>query len=564
MCDMHPQVRTHPDRRPAHQRRSGQGRRNMETPMMIDTCAMESGSLVRQIMHTLTEGVAITDRCGQILFVNRALEQLLGYDPGELIGLPWATLFPEPQHGWAEAWQIIRPGEGTSRFETRLLHKDGLVVPALASSCRLSDGNDHQGTLSIFTNLRGHHHLQDQIHNSVESSLMGEQLASIVHELSNSLTILLLQAQVLSSKGTLAPPFERSLTVIREEARRMIHMVDTLRATADPHQVSPEDTDINALLERTLDLQAQQLKEEFIHVTTDLDASLPVTSVDADKLQRVFVNLINNARQALFTSDRPSLLSISTHALPGDASAPTRIQIRVSDNGPGIPADVMPHVFEPFFTTKPGHGMGLGLFICEKIVHNHGGQIWAETNAMGGATFIVQLPATDSHSAEQAWPSTEQPSLQTVLGTLRPDVPQHHILVVDDEPALAEMVGQTLRQDGFKVTTATQSQQALALLDQNHVDLIVSDLSMPPVGGRAFWQTVRERYPRLAGRIIVTTGNNGSRTAETFLQDSDCTWIEKPVKPAELLHLVHEALPGARAHVPRHRGIREAGDNGSR
>jgi PAS domain S-box-containing protein len=509
----------------------------------MEAFSMESSNAIQQIMQTLAEGVAITDRRGQLVFANEALERLLGYEPGELVGRPWTTLFPERLHRRARTWPSRNPGGAADRFEATLLRKDGTAVPVITKSRHLSDGTLGPGTLSTFIDLREHHHLEAQVQQMETPAMMGQQVASIIHELSNSLTIVFLQAQLLSRETPLTPPLEQNLTVIQNQARRMMQMVDNLRATADPHQVNLAPTDINALIEQTLDLQRHQLETDGIEVTTDLEADLPAIGVDPDKMQQVFVNLINNARQAILATPHAGRLTIITRTTIEEADDTPMVQIRFADDGPGIPPKVMPHLFRPFFTTKSGIGMGLGLSICEQIVHKHHGHIWAQNSAGGGATFVVMLPV----SSQQDWdalPSSDgHPRQRTATARPRCQAPTAHILIVDDEPAVVVALGQILLKEGFEVTAATDAQQALALLEQEEIDLIVSDIVMPHMNGQQFWQVVKERHPRLADRIIFSTGDSSGQKARAFLQARGCAWIEKPYNPEELLQLIYVTLP---------------------
>ena len=376
--------------------------------MTMEAWSPDKSNLLQQVMQIVGEGVAITDQQGRLVFANRALERLLGYEPGELNGLPWQTLFPGRLRRQAEGgpgpWPFYKPGETTRRYEARLLHRDGSSLPALVSSCLLStDGGTsssrYQGILLMFTDLRERQHLQAQVEQLATPALMGQRIASVVHELSNSLTILTMQAQLLSKKVAApeilgsVPPVEQNLAVIQGEARRMMQLVDNLRLSADPYQVNLETTDVNALIEATLDLQSHQLQAEGIQVTAALESTLPSAGADPYRLQQVLVNVINNARQAMAAVEQGRKLVITTHTIPGDSDASSGIQVHIADTGPGIPPDVMAHIFEPFCTTKSGNGMGLGLSICERIMKNHGGRIWAENNAGPGVTFVLELPA---------------------------------------------------------------------------------------------------------------------------------------------------------------------------
>lgn len=509
--------------------------------MMSEMGSTEASHLLQQIMQTLMEGIAITDLYGRLVFANRTLEHLLGYEPGELIGQPWTRLFPDKIQRSLQDRQAAAPAPVPSRREAQLLHKKGTVVPVLAVSSPLSDGAHNHGTLFTFSDLREHRQSSYQVEPATKPALMGREVASLIHELSNSLTILFLQTQLLSKKASAASPYEESLAVIRDHTRRMIRMVDNLRATADSDQTAPESTDVNALIERTLDLQAHQIEAEGIKVTTHLDPSLPDTDADPYKLQQVFVNLVNNARQAM-ASHQAGTLSIATQTIPGEGDVPPTIQVRVSDDGPGIPQQVMPYIFQPFFTTKEGQGMGLGLSICQQIVEEHEGRLWAENNEAGGASFVLELPAATKDRAQEQ--STAE--WQSTRPSAREASPKLHILIIDDEPAVARSTGRFLQQAGFEVITATEPQHALLLLERNRVDLIISDLNMPRMNGKQFWQAVRERHPRLANRIIFSSGDSSAQRLQTFLVQSGCALIQKPFRPEELLRLIRRSLPSLR------------------
>jgi PAS domain S-box-containing protein len=498
---------------------------------MVPQGSLEPSSLFHQIMETLMEGIAITNVQGQVIFANQALEHLLGYEPGELVGKSGNSVFADSLHGDSPA----TTGDSPGRYRMRLLNKTGIEIPVLASSFPLSDGDREAGILSTFVDLRGAHyapdeHLDESAPAVATPALASQRIASIVHELNNSLSILTLQAQVIHKRGNLSPRVEDSLIAIQDETMRMTTMVDSLRATADPHTVQLRPTDINMLLIQTLELQRPLIEEAGIRLELELDVGLPTTEADPLRLQQVFVNLINNARQAIEATPGNGKLVIGTQLLDAGDSTPN-IQVKFSDNGPGIPSHVMPHIFEPFYTTKTGNGMGLGLPICQQILEKHDGRIWAEENSPTGATLVLELPVVEHR------PREDRESAEASSGCLP------HILVVDDEPEVAHYVGEFLEQEGFKVTTTTRARKALTLLERTKVDLIISDLSMPQMGGRQFWRQVRESKPDLARRIIFSTGDSSGKRSLAFLRSSGCAWIEKPFKPDELLRLIGERLP---------------------
>jgi len=411
----------------------------------------------------------------------------------------------------------------------RLLHKRGCEVLVAASSFALSDGERDAGSLTTFVDVRDPGHTPTGCSDGAATAVSGERIASIVHELNNSLSILTLQAQMIHKKETLGPGLKESVTAIQDEALRMAMMVESLRiAAADPYDVHLQPTDINALVARTLELHKPLLEQAGVHLDLNLGTDLPPVQADPLRLQQVFVNLINNTRQALEGSSEGGHLTVGTRMVD-TGNAVSCVQIRFVDDGPGIPPDVMPYIFEPFYTTKTGNGMGLGLPICQQILEKHAGRIWVEENRASGAALVLELPLIEERPTR-----THQ---SAAFGKHRP-----HILVVDDEPEVARYVGEFLEQEGFAVTTATGARTALTLLDKTKVDLIISDLSMPRMGGRQFWTQVHERNPDLARRIIFSTGDSSGRRSLAFLRSTGCAWIEKPFKPEELLRLIIQRL----------------------
>jgi two-component system NtrC family sensor kinase len=364
---------------------------------------MEWHTLLDQIFESLTEGVTIEDASGHLIFASRALEHMLEYEPEEVTGLHWTFLLPEELRDQEEAQHAREADCFTSRYETRLQRKDGDSFPVLVHARPLFEGNRRRWLLSTFTDLRRRSHVRNPFQQAERMALMGQHVASVAHELSNPLTIILLEARLLSRVDPTSAHFQNGLATIQKQVRRIDRMAGELLAFSDPHMPELTATDVNAVVEQALEPVIDQLQTDGIEVTAELVANLPVTQADPYQLEQVFVNLINNAHQALSDVERKGKLRISSALTSGKDGPESRIHVRFMDNGPGIPPDVMPHIFEPFFTTKtPGQGTGLGLTVCDRIVRAHGGRIWAESHAQGGATFVVELPVAEASQQAQA------------------------------------------------------------------------------------------------------------------------------------------------------------------
>jgi two-component system NtrC family sensor kinase len=509
----------------------------------MEARSIATEGLLHQILQAVMEGIAVENDGGQLVFANRALEQLLGCQPGELLGLHWTALFPEWLHNRPRAWRVGESGKTSDSYKASLLHRDGTLVPVLVSSCRLFLGTRELGVMSTFSALE-QNQLQTQVRTLEIMAAMDWRASGVVHELNNSLAIMRLQARLLSERERLPPQVGEGLAIIRDQAERMKQMLEAMRAPADPHQPRLEIVDVNVLIQRTLHIQHHQLDSDGIEVAMDLAAELPMVQADPHQLQQVLINLVNNARQAIAASGRAGRLVVTTDSTSDAGDGVTGIQVRIADNGPGIPPYAMPRIFEPFFTTKKkGQGTGLGLAICDQIVQQHGGRMWAENNDEGGATFVLELPGSRQASVEAAPSPGVSPVRPAQTTGQHRGTKSAHILVVDDEPSVARAVRQVLCQAGFEVTIATEGEKALSLLDHNSVDLIISDWTMLRMGGLQFWQAVGERHPRLANRIIFATGDTSSRRLQAQLGNCGCAWIKKPFQVEELLRLIQEALP---------------------
>ncbi len=366
-------------------------------------------------------------------------------------------------------------------------------------------------------------------------ALMGEHVAGVAHEMRNLLAIIQMQARFLPLQKRDTPGFQDSLTVIQEQARRMAHLVDNLLAFGDSRTPWFEKTDVNALLRYVVDLQADLCRADDFQLVTDLETGLPLTQADPFQLEQVFVNLIKNAREAARGSNQPGRLTISTTLTNSRNGGPPWIQIRFADNGPGIPAEALPHLFEPFFTTKRfGQGVGLGLSLCDRILRAHQGRIWAENAADGGAVFVLELPVLESKRVDQS--ESEQVNVAPLAAE------KVRILVVDDEPFIANTTKDMLSRAGFDVAVAGNGRQALEKLAEERIDLIISDLKMPEMDGPRFYELVTSLHPHLERRVIFSTGDSGGKRARAFLQRVGCAQIHKPFQADVLLHKVYETL----------------------
>jgi two-component system NtrC family sensor kinase len=229
--------------------------------------------------------------------------------------------------------------------------------------------------------------IEEQLNLAGRLAAIGELAAGVAHELNNPIAAIQGFAQLLASQNGLTETTKKDLDTIYKEAQRAGRITQNLLSFARRHKPEKSLIEINEALIKSLDLHSYRMKVDNIELSLKLDPDLPRTMADFYQMQQVFVNIINNAEQAMTEAYAKGKLCIETKKV-GEM-----IQISFADNGPGIPEDNLTRIFDPFFTTKAvGKGTGLGLSICYGIIKEHNGRIYARSKHGEGATFVVEIP----------------------------------------------------------------------------------------------------------------------------------------------------------------------------
>ena len=237
------------------------------------------------------------------------------------------------------------------------------------------------------------HLVKAQLVHAEKLSAVGEMLAGVVHEINTPLTGIIGYADLLQMQAFPPEKRERYIENIQNSAKLCQNIVQNLLSFARKHESTVEPIRINEVLESTLELLRHEIKVTNTKVSAHLAPDLPRALGDFHRLQQVFLNLINNAIQAMGDKTPGGSLSIRSE------SNGKTIRVQCRDNGPGIPPENLQKIFEPFFTTKPeGKGTGLGLSICYDIIQAHRGDIYVSSEPGVGTTFVVELPMDDQGS----------------------------------------------------------------------------------------------------------------------------------------------------------------------
>ena len=462
-------------------------------------------------------------------------------------------------HGWGHT-RYVR-----GWMSVPLLGREGLIGCLTIDSRQLGAYSDeeadlamsfaHQAAIAV-ENAQLHQNVKDQLDalqasqdklvQSEKMAAIGKLVAGVAHELNNPLTAIIGIAQLLQT-GELSEGVKQDLEKLVGEAHRAGKIVRSLLDFSRQQRPERSPVFVEDVLNSTLKILAYELQSHNAECRTHLAGDLPATMADAHQLQQVFVNLINNAYEAMYEANRGGVLTVSSELVTieqgnGDENADggpaiSGIQICIEDDGPGIPPDVLPRIFDPFLTTKsPGKGTGLGLSVCHGIVSEHGGQIWVESEAGKGARFYVQIPVITAENRAGE-------DLDT--GTAVPEETEGaRILVVEDEEVLRGMVVRVLEQVGYQVDTRPDGLEALEKIGEVDYDLIICDVRMPRLSGIDLYKRLSAKRSKALGRILFITGDTVSVETIGFIEENGIPYLGKPFEIQELIEKVRLELEG--------------------
>jgi signal transduction histidine kinase/ActR/RegA family two-component response regulator len=384
--------------------------------------------------------------------------------------------------------------------------------------------------IELQANLKRLQETQAQLIQADKLTALGTLLSGMAHELNNPLSTIQLSVELMK-RHPLSEALRKRVDAIDEECGRAARIIRDLLVFARRKAPERLPVDLNRVLSQVLDLQAPDFEMSRIRVVTDL-GQVPSLMGDPHQLQQVFLNLFTNARQAMKAAHGQGTLSVRS------MGEDDQIVVVIEDDGPGIPADHLSRIFDPFFTTKTaGEGTGLGLSLSIGIVEAHGGRMQVENVAGAGARFTVRLPI----SGTSAKPAASAASAAATTGQAR----RGRVLVIDDEERLRTTLVDVFMTLGHDVDQAATGGDGLSLLATKAFDVVVLDLRLPDIDGKAVWEQMVSRDPGLVRKVIFITGDTMSAETQTFLERAGRPVLTKPVTMDQVRVVIGQILDAA-------------------
>ncbi|MDQ3207906.1 MAG: PAS domain-containing protein [Gemmatimonadota bacterium] len=502
---------------------------------------------LQQVLDALQVGVSVLDKQGRIVVANTSDRQLWGggHDTG-------VQEVAEHRGWWADTGEPVRPeewgalraigGEFSADEEvlietadgqqktirssaTPLLDESGEIVGAVNVSQDVTEAKAEEATRA---------RLEDQVHRTQKMEAIGRLAGGIAHDFNNLLTGILSYSDLILQALRSADPIRADVEQIKDAGQRAAHLTRQLLAFSRRQLLEPKVLSLNALV-TDLEPMLGRLAGPSVVLETELDPALGTVLVDPSRLEQVMVNLVVNAREAMPAGGRVRISSANWKegTAPGRGGGGARedyVSLWVSDTGTGMDPATQSRIFEPFFSTKPpGSGVGLGLSTAYGIVEQSGGYITVDSAPGEGATFGLHFPT-------YVGTETPEPEARSVVAG------KETLLLVEDETPVRESVRRLLEWHGYTVIEARNGADALEIYEgkQQGIDLVLTDLVMPGMGGHELVERLRARRPELpvvfmsgyADKAMMSNGAVGKGTA----------YVEKPFTVELLMQRLREVL----------------------
>ena len=497
----------------------------------------------QSILNGMVDGVIIIDHLGTILMFNKTAETMFGYQHEEVLGQNVSLLMPEPDSSNHDAYlhNLITTGEkhviGIGRDVTALrkngetfpMHLSVIEYPAKVEGDRWFIGSCKDISL--------HKQQEEQLRRSMKMEAIGKLTSGLAHDYNNMLGVILGYSELLSDKAKDQPEFMTYIEAIQQAANRATSLTQKLLSITRKRSDSAEATIINDILASDQEILTKTLTVK-IKLSINTENDLWPVFIDQGSLEDAILNLSINAMHAMpeggeleFTTSNIHIASVDAQVLnipPGDYA-----KLSIRDTGIGMTEDVVSHIFEPFYSTKGEKGTGLGLSQVYNFVTESKGTIRVYSEPGHGTCFSIFLPRYwhEQSNNEQANVTAEKEN--ELNGSA-------NILLIDDEPSVLKLTEDILLSHGYTVFSSTSAKEALTILENETIELLISDVIMPDMDGFELAHIIHYTHPDI--KIQLCSGLQNVKGKTVTSEELSKNLLVKPFTAKQLLTRIKELL----------------------
>jgi PAS domain S-box-containing protein len=481
----------------------------------------------------------LVNRDGIIVSCNQTEATRLGYQKEDLVGHSFLRLYPPPYHEQARALlrDIFEHQRAIDGLEEQIVKNSGELIDVSVNITLITDETGRPVlTRTVARDITEKKRLEARVIHAQRIDSIGNLAGGISHDFNNILTSILGSTAIMKRKMKRTDPWYHFAEIIETAARRGAALTRQLLTFARKSAVHFRPVVVNDIVEETLRLFERSI-DKTIRIVHTPPSEFCLINGDDGQIQQALLNILINARDAMPDGGTVTIHS-TTQTVP-ERLAPPGVEVRpgpyvtisITDTGAGMDAATQQRIFEPFFTTKPqGKGTGLGLAVVYGVVNSHAGFVTVQSAPGAGSTFTLHFPMLSG--AEGYRRPTRHPRLPR--GTER-------LLLVDDEPAVSETIGNMLTSLGYEVSVVDSGRKAVTLIRKKEpFDAVILDLNMPKMSGKQTFAKLREINPDV--RIIISTGYTDQAETIAELRDAAEAFLQKPYQLEELSRTLREVF----------------------
>lgn len=504
--------------------------RDLQMTVMERTREIEkSHQYLKNIFENASDIIFTIDSEGRFTFLNKRVEDL-GYTKGELVGKPFDSLLIS-EEGIRAFVSVLKEG-CKKTLEIEIKGKRGTIWQTLCSFTPLKSSREGiTGLLGVAKDITERKMLERKLLQTEKLASMGTFVSGIAHELNNRLLPVLVYSELLQ-QSSIGENELKLIKTIHRSATGAKHIVESLLRFSRQEKPHKSYLNLNNVLTNAVSILNYRISSSNISLKINLDTSLPITLADEKQMEQVFLNIINNACDALEELEREKgKITIRSFYTESD------IFFEISNNGPQIPGNALSKIFDPFYTSKDvGKGTGLGLSLCYGIIHEHGGDISVVSNEES-TVFTIKIPVVVSAITMDMFNDGLEPVKESAKSKRK------RILVVDDEEDQIEVMRHILEKN-YAVDSANSGKRAIEKLEKELYDLVICDVKMPEIDGAEVYEWIKTNRADMEKKVLFSTGDILGSKAERIINRIGDNYIIKPYNVEELLKKVENLLEG--------------------